>query len=1124
MSAHFGRSRRWCRSIPSASVLITLATVFLLAVFTSSLYAVRGQQRLQLPSLLLDEVVQPGCNGYESALHRSCPGGGAVGHQPSSHRHVISVNEDDVSQALQWRLSSMPNTSAALPRDGNSGPRAWMCTAAGSVFEDVPARFHPSPQALQSCVVGYTTFSLPKELCRRPVITLAVQGKLVWPQLGADDSCIFGVDREPIASIMLLGEHTQDSEEGVMRRLGQCFTFCMSFRSCSAFTVEQVGGDNGGDIQNAVVMRCSVFRCLPHGTPRATMRERQLTQTTVSSAGHVNELFLIMHERRMILEPSWFRDEDHPPLDSSTRLYGREQATGNGDGFLLLLRSFGGLVWFVDDFDVALPSEAQVVVLDGTYADVRNDVDGTVELRVIAIPHPASLSGDVSRSDELQRRWGDPDDISDTLRCRMWREVGKKDQRAPHVRAGRTLGSELFRTALPLVGGRARLNSLKIRNVRPFLGSTLCIVAEMVDVVSTAAGTANVPLQGVFAIKAVRLHAPSTGVQLLPTTGNRLTIVEGHKCGAERETIGVWCIQDSLRAVMTTADAVVQDAGVGAGDAAAAAYDETTTTTGGGSSSHRNAWGAVCFLKARIITTPPPSEQTKKGTTTSNNSNGSRVVSSSSSHPAVIGIELLDGWYTKFGPFGDATFEGVLFRLTSSRRTFDAAALNQTDNEAVGDVLHTFPATQIGNAEPLVLQFDLFMHDDPHALRNPATPVATWSTTLERFPSTASSNENDRGLDGAKEVDAAVGSVPATTPVLISIAVHECAECLVPLLANIRTYASPCMVVLHLSPPSSGGTIDTTQAQKYIILEARLFSERQMQSNASDPPMRLAVESMMKVFINSKRTTSSSPGLNLHVVHIRNAAFMLHHHPDTKWSHIVWVQSNERFLKHGLVTYVQRFESSVPRVTSPRAGITFLHSPGARFITVRELLSTATHYRSSQLMQLRDGNRRATVGCAESLYNDHLQKLPRTTLPFRPTARRLFFSQNIFSEGIFFNRDIAQQLIQLLEAAFDDYDSALGDPFYISHEYTSALLLYFVSATSNHNVAPPPAPAREFGQRTSYLGWLRTDYFVTLADIQFMRRSPLLPPFSAKRFPRDAPQQITNVPHHPMPHLFHPPQ
>ncbi|CUE66578.1 Hypothetical protein, putative [Bodo saltans] len=957
-----------------------------------------------------------------------------------------------------------------------SDARAWMCTSAGGgLFESeaTNVRFSPSRHAMRKLVVGHSTFALPTELCRQPVRTLDLRGgPLLWSHLltpGYDAGCQHGLQHTPFTSVEIPNHHHDAPASSV----AQCFSLCMAFRSCTAFSLIVPNGRGGGQ-------QCQLFRCLLDRPSSHHQRSPQYMEWTptvpfnsnsaVASNTHNNNvsqqnndddrfgvLHMIMDMRRLVLDPSWFRDSVHNNGDdgSSSSIAAHTSdpfaSTSNKSdvaaldtSMLLILRSFGGLVWNLEQFDMPFLPAAQVVALDSVYGDVRSDFFGTVDFRVVAIDRTmhSNIIAEASLAEMNDARFSPQiDDRSDDIVCTRWQR-----SRLPLHEPCEGV-TTLMNLLLPMTSGRAQVGGHVLRNVESFVGSTLCILAEVIVTSAPKAPQVDASV-GAFAMKSVRLHrltpidsaSGELPMYLSPYREEPVRVVHGSHCG-NRDNISNdnnnnsstvwWCLQGTL--VLS-----------------ASPPSENTTTS---VSIPDVQWGSNIVLMMRLLPHSEGHHTSRQRATITN---------------TTTTLEMVDSFYAKVGPFGTALFTDVMFHAASFGESF---------------------ASSISSTSPVTVVAEAYLyHDGPLLKFTPSGPMlASWGMTLTELPPGYQLLDDTSAKSQILPLSAghlaAASATPTTTPILISIAVHACPECLVQLLANIRLYAMPCAVVVHIAPTSSGGTMTATEVALSIAKEARTTS----------------FPSQMPVYLNNRRIVTVNSQMYLHLVHLRNAAYMIHDHPIILWSHMVWMQSNERLLKGGIGDYVKKFDISVPRVVSqPHLASTVrFHQLNPRYYTLREMFNIAQSHRS--LTQLRDTHRRSLLNSLTRFASPS----PLSPPVFPVSMNRMFSPQAVFCEGIYFNRSIAAFLSDLVESTIDTDIQSSSDALYAAVEYVSSILLEFAIAHFNID-------NERVGQRTSLLAWTRRDFFVTADDVHMIRKRQGHPPFSAKRFIRTAPAVINS--------------
>ncbi|CUG92163.1 unnamed protein product [Bodo saltans] len=445
--------------------------------------------------------------------------------------------------------------------------------------------------------------------------------------------------------------------------------------------------------------------------------------------------------------------------------------------------------------------------------------------------------------------------------------------------------------------------------------------------------------------------------------------------------------------------------------------------------------------------------------------------------------KLVEGYYSQYGNNGRAPFTHLILQRRCSKTDEDDGA-NSDGNAAL-----QFVFEEHRSDGPMAYG----SHKNEEPLRIPLHRI--WQ--LCSWDAERRDKEEQRTsalqLSMLFDPNASAGSSDAAAvPLLISITAHRCVPCILDLLDNIAVFASPAIVVLHINPDLWVPTSEEVRVLTTI--------RPQWSSGAR----------ILAVHVNG-HSLAHEVSLFLDFAHYSNVAFMRDYHPREQWSHVLFVQQNERFVKRGVVDYIRQFDASLP-VPTQAGGITFGHFsefPQRVFVTVDDMFHVARHVPFDRSF--------------DSIFEE------TSTLPLmrRLTGKHDDSSMSyptspILVEGSYFSHALAMEVA--LAAGFVPRRPPPSREEFEREQCPSEIVSEYSLSMVLREVCKRPHRTR-CGERVSVLMWSdtfrelmsrrgellpsnekedekdpRIRYGVTAADVRRARCSPIGPPFAMKRF------------------------
>ena len=310
--------------------------------------------------------------------------------------------------------------------------------------------------------------------------------------------------------------------------------------------------------------------------------------------------------------------------------------------------------------------------------------------------------------------------------------------------------------------------------------------------------------------------------------------------------------------------------------------------------------------------------------------------------------------------------------------------------------------------------------------------------------------------------------IPQPLPILLSMTVHESPEALRDTLHNIHNFVPDSIILLHVSLSSS------------LLLP-------DMVSNFYDT----ISSSKHQVLVNPSRFACNKYGQ--FQGHLSNLRYMTMVRPDVLFSHIVFLQSNEVFVKRGLEHYVRQFDLSCGRLPDSSAG---------GFLNLHAFIDFS--FRPVHWIHPEDHGRFKF----KNLWDANLPYLQDFTLALilRQQNISLVPHRQIYLEGAFFNLSIALELLEILKPLWEQD----GQAYCISTRVALSELVYGLLQRITKTVKVEEGGKKDLSPRcgdpVTTMLWnsgTTPPWVGTINDVRWVRCSPFSAPFGFKRVPRD---------------------
>lgn len=288
-------------------------------------------------------------------------------------------------------------------------------------------------------------------------------------------------------------------------------------------------------------------------------------------------------------------------------------------------------------------------------------------------------------------------------------------------------------------------------------------------------------------------------------------------------------------------------------------------------------------------------------------------------------------------------------------------------------------------------------------------------------------------------------------PILLSVPAHECIECLHSLLRNLRTYVWPSIVVIHFP------------------ISIRINESALPDLNRSHP----------FTYVN-RHHVDSVVGVRLLHIHGLNVHFALTDLAHIRFSHALFLASNEMFVRHGVVQYMRRYDAVWMKNPTADTGALFEHhGDGKHRWSIQEFHTMEDSMRLPP--------REWGFVWPDTIVADHWlgAAMRHRGLTKHPIS-------TVLLEGTFFRYDLAKEFAELMMTMFDPFD------------YCEEPMLYphceILGPTAFQNVCERKGV--RCGHRVTTMMWMREEWTSIEDDIRRVRCSPFEVPFGFKRIPR----------------------
>jgi hypothetical protein len=282
-------------------------------------------------------------------------------------------------------------------------------------------------------------------------------------------------------------------------------------------------------------------------------------------------------------------------------------------------------------------------------------------------------------------------------------------------------------------------------------------------------------------------------------------------------------------------------------------------------------------------------------------------------------------------------------------------------------------------------------------------------------------------------------------PVLFSVAVHECMTCIRELLTSLAAFASPCVVVMHIS-------------ESWALSESETAELLGMRGEPQLPKM---------VFVNTNVVKDTQEFL--HKAHLSNTAFMLRVHPSVQWSHVVFFSSNELLVRRGIVEYMRMYDLS-RAIPSPASSFVFAHHEERWWISAADARWRATRMIRTAFLQ---------PGIASFLSHKGIRELP---------------NDFVLLEGSFLSRRVAKEVIASYFDWYPDSFTCIDGRMLFPPSEGEMIAVLADYCTPGRNL--------RCGERVSALVHANAYFLAQMPDLWRVRCSPFATPFGFKRVDR----------------------
>ena len=383
------------------------------------------------------------------------------------------------------------------------------------------------------------------------------------------------------------------------------------------------------------------------------------------------------------------------------------------------------------------------------------------------------------------------------------------------------------------------------------------------------------------------------------------------------------------------------------------------------------------------------------------------------------------------------------------------------------------------------------------------------SQTERDVSSVTASKESPDGNAGHQS--ARKGTMKSESPILVSIAAHECLECAVDLVRNIRDFVSPSDLVFHVAVPQKEKEQPIVTIPKSVESTWRARLSEACVEEVKGP----WGQHRTTIFVNNQSIFTAS-GLRQLQVHALNILFVARliaaaQRGDgvaVSYSHVLLVASNELYFRPGAFAYIKRFDCvhfgrasplrrddhSDGRYPAADAGLLFDHMRNPmtkKFLSTDEFDTPLSRpaSRDEVLWQgVGPGAIKQDRWLARAMIGLGLLELPSRQVPL---------------EGTFFNWSLALYFGHAMEAYFFPHTCQYCDDptAYPTAEIILPTLFQRVCSNGNEDYSAAESGSR-CGHRVSTMMWGNSNWEVDVDDVVKAVCSPFLVPFAFKRVPR----------------------
>ena len=323
---------------------------------------------------------------------------------------------------------------------------------------------------------------------------------------------------------------------------------------------------------------------------------------------------------------------------------------------------------------------------------------------------------------------------------------------------------------------------------------------------------------------------------------------------------------------------------------------------------------------------------------------------------------------------------------------------------------------------------------------------------------------SNTALAGELHASPSVAAGPSSAPILVASAIHECMLCAVQLAHNIFVFVNPSVLLLHVPREFlRRGTLvrDLNRAHPHTIINPALVPHK----------------------IHDR----------LFWIHLANVRFAMASLLWTNFTHILFLSSNELFIRPGVVDYIRRYDTVEMAPPDPSAGFLYEHY---------RMYENYGAYLFSEFKSVEE---------LSIDWSKPFSFLPANGIVFDGQLRKVLMSRNlfkfptqiIFNEGVFFSRFLAAQLVDAMKLLdYKTFRNAPGKYPLTEIYFASTLQDACRSLRCGHRVSTMVwGNTLDIKASTPKHYWMRV-WTVKPRDIAKLLLSPFEVPFAVKRIPR----------------------